>query len=155
MDDAVALPPPLLFGAALGIGLALGRAPRGDASGDDGRRYGIVRALGTASIVAGVGLGVATFRALRRAGTTPNPYGVPRALVTDGPFARTRNPAYVGATSIYVGVAMREGSLPALVLLPVALALLDHYVVDAEERRLARLFGDAYAAYRARVPRWF
>ncbi len=150
MDDAVSLPPPLLFGAALGIGLALGRTPP-----ETTPRGRIVRALGTASVATGVGLGIATFRALRAAKTTANPYGTPSGLVTGGPFAWTRNPAYVGATSIFVGVAMREGSLPAFVLLPIALALVDHYVVDAEERRLTRLFGDEFAAYRARVPRWF
>jgi len=58
-------------------------------------------------------------------------------------------------TSIFVGVAMREGSLPALVFLPIALALVDHYVVDAEERYLARTFGEAYDAYAKKTPRWF
>ncbi len=150
MDDAVTLPPPLVFAAALGVGLALGRTPP-----ENTLRGRVVRALGTASVAAGIGLGIATFRALRVAKTTANPYGTPGTLVTGGPFSWTRNPAYVGATSVFVGVAMREGSLPAFVLLPVALALVDHYVVDAEERRLARLFGDDYSAYRARVPRWF
>lgn len=150
MKQTVAVPPPLIFGAALGLGLALGRTPR-----DDAPRARIVRGLGTASIAAGVALGIATFRALRAAGTTPSPFATATALVTGGPFSWTRNPAYVGATSIFVGIAMREGSLPALVLLPVALALLDHHVVDAEERHLASVFGDDFEAYRAQVPRWF
>lgn len=151
MDDAIVMPPPpLIFSAALGIGLALGRTPP-----DDSPRCRTIRALGTASVVAGVALGISALRTLRVAGTTPSPYGVASTLVTDGPFAWTRNPAYVGATSIFVGIAMREGSLPAFVLLPIALALLDHYVVDVEERALGRIFGDAYATYHARVPRWF
>ncbi|GAC1444662.1 MAG: hypothetical protein NVS2B8_05530 [Vulcanimicrobiaceae bacterium] len=150
MNDAVAVPPPLIFAPALAIGLALGRTPH-----DASARNRIARGLGTASIVAGAALGITTFRTLARAHTTTNPYGTPTRLVTDGPFSWSRNPAYVAATSIYVGIAMYQGSLPALVLLPVALALLDHHVVDAEERRLERIFGDDYRAYRARKPRWF
>lgn len=151
-DDrpAVAVPPPLVFAIALGAGLALGRTPH-----DATPRGRIVRALGTASVVAGAALGIATLATLRAAGTTANPYGRASALVTGGPFVWTRNPAYVGVTSIFVGVAMREGSLPALVFLPIALALVDHYVVDAEERYLARTFGEAYDAYAKKTPRWF
>ena len=151
-DDrpAVSVPPPLVFGIALGAGLALGRTPR-----DATPRCRIVRALGTASVIAGAALGIATLATLRAAGTTANPYGRASALVTRGPFVWTRNPAYVGATSIFVGVAMREGSLPALVLLPIALALVDHHIVDAEERYLTRTFGDAYDAYAKETPRWF
>lgn len=144
------LPPPIIFGTALGLGLALGRTRR-----DGSPRARVVRALGTASVVAGIALGIATLRALRGARTTVSPYGTPSTLVTRGPFAWTRNPGYVGATAIFVGVAMREGSLPALVLLPIALAILDHHVVAAEERRLASLFGDTYATYYRDVPRWF
>ncbi len=151
-DDrpAVSVPPPLIFGVALGIGLALGRTPK-----DASPRSRIVRALGTASVLAGAALGIATLATLRAAGTTANPYGRASALVTHGPFVWTRNPAYVGATSIFVGVAMREGSLPALVMLPIALALVDHHVVDAEERYLARTFGETYDDYARKTPRWF
>jgi protein-S-isoprenylcysteine O-methyltransferase Ste14 len=70
-------------------------------------------------------------------------------------FEWTRNPAYVGATSIYVGIAMYTRSLPAFVLLPVVLALLDRLVVTPEERYLERRFGDDYRRYCEMVPRWF
>ncbi len=139
----------MIFGFALAAGLALDR-PRNDAL-----RRRIMRALGSTSIVAGAALGLATLRALRAGGTTANPYRAATALITGGPFAWTRNPGYVGATALYVGVAMRANSLPALVLLPIALALVDRHVVDPEERHLASVFGDAYASYRDRVPRWF
>ncbi len=58
-------------------------------------------------------------------------------------------------TSVYIGIALRTRSIPALVMLPVALALLDSGVVAREERYLERRFGDTYRAYRDRVPRWF
>lgn len=144
------LPPPLFFAAALGLGLALDRM-----LGPDERAAPVLRTLGTLAIAGGALIGATAFLSLRRAGTSPNPYQPANALVTGGLFRFSRNPAYFGATSIYLGVAMRARSLPALVLLPVVLALLDHFVVDNEERYLERRFGDAYRAYRETVPRWF
>ncbi len=143
-------PPPLIFGIALVCGLALDRDVRSQAP-----RARTYRRLGGAAIAAGAALGFFTLGWLRRAGTNPSPYAATTALVTDGPFTWTRNPAYVGATSVYIGVALYAYSLPALTFLPIALALLDHAVVDYEERYLEERFGEPYRAYRARVPRWF
>jgi len=145
----VAAPPPVIFAAALVTGLALGRATQGDGGGT------LARVLGLASIAAGGAIGGAAIGALKARGSNVNPYNTTTALVTDGVFRFSRNPIYVGMTSVYIGVALCARSLPALVLLPVALALLDHAVVDPEERYLARKFGDAYRAYNDAVPRWF
>jgi protein-S-isoprenylcysteine O-methyltransferase Ste14 len=155
MDDeldtaGVALPPPLLFGAGLALGLAAGRLQPDAAKG---ARF--ARALGGASVVAGIALGFAAIAALKRVGTNLDPYKPSTALAIDGVFRFTRNPAYVGATSMYVGIAMYAQSLPAFVALPVVLALLDRLVVTHEERYLERRFGDEYRRYRDEVPRWF
>ena len=156
MDDdepetaGVALPPPLLFATALAFGLAASRlGPCAEKS------VRFARVLGGASVAAGIALGAATIAALKRAGTNPDPYRPTTALVTTGMFEWTRNPAYVGATSIYVGIAMYTRSLPAFVLLLVVLALLDRLVVTPEERYLERRFGDDYRRYCEMVPRWF
>ncbi|GAC1306715.1 MAG: isoprenylcysteine carboxylmethyltransferase family protein [Vulcanimicrobiaceae bacterium] len=146
----VLVPPPLIFAVALGCGLAIDRDPH--ARAPHAHAY---RRLGVAAIVGGAALGAGTLGWLKRAGTNPSPYAPTTALVTDGPFTWTRNPAYVGATSVYIGIALYAYSLPALTLLPVALAVLDRAVVEREERYLDGLFGEAYRAYRARVPRWF
>jgi protein-S-isoprenylcysteine O-methyltransferase Ste14 len=147
---AVRFPPPLVFGAALATGLALGKA-----CASSQRAARLAQVLGASAIAAGALLGSMTLFTLKRAGTSASPFKPSTALVTRGPFAFTRNPAYVGATSLYIGVAMLARSLPALVLLPVALAVLDRNVVDPEERYLERRFGDAYRSYRETVPRWF
>jgi protein-S-isoprenylcysteine O-methyltransferase Ste14 len=146
----VAVPPPLLFATGLGLGLAAGRLQP-----DAEERARFARVVGGASVVAGIALGLAAIRELKAAGTHLDPFKPTTALVTGGVFRYTRNPAYVGATSIYVGIAMYASSLPAFVALPVVLALLDHFVVSREERYLERRFGDAYASYYAAVPRWF
>jgi protein-S-isoprenylcysteine O-methyltransferase Ste14 len=155
MDDqretaGVALPPPLLFGTGLALGLAIGKW---QADAEQSARY--LRALGAASVVAGMALGTATIAALKRVGTNLDPYKPSTALATGGVYRFTRNPGYVGATSIYVGIAMYARSLPAFVLLPIVLALLDRLIVTPEERYLERRFGEAYTSYRDAVPRWF
>jgi protein-S-isoprenylcysteine O-methyltransferase Ste14 len=146
----IAVPPPLLFGSALALGLAAGNLlPKPE------KRIAFARVLGVASVIAGAAIGGATIAQLKRAGTNPNPAKPSTALVTGGVFRFSRNPAYFGATSIYMGVAIYARSLPAFVLLPIVLALLDRLVVAREEAYLERRFGDAYRSYRAAVPRWF
>jgi protein-S-isoprenylcysteine O-methyltransferase Ste14 len=146
----VAISPPLLYAGALALGLLLGRG-----SPSDARDARLVRTCGLLCLLAGAAIGVATIASLKRAGTNLSPYKPTTALATDGPFRLSRNPAYVAATSLYLGIALLCRSLPALTFLPIVLAQLDHYVVEREERYLERLFGDAYRTYRARVPRWF
>jgi len=146
----VALPPPVLFGAGLIAGLAAERLLP-----DAEQRVRFARTLGAASVVAGIAIGAAAIVALKRAGTNLDPYKPTTALATGGVFALSRNPAYFGATAIYIGIAMYARSLPAFVLLPIVLGSLDRFVVSREERYLEGRFGDAYRTYRAAVPRWF
>lgn len=148
--SGVRVPPPLVFAIALAIGIGIDRDTTSQTP-----RAKLDRRLGLAAISAGLGLGALTFRALARAGTNPSPYAPTTALVTTFPFTFTRNPAYVGATAIYIGAALYARSIRALTFLPIALAVLDRLVVDPEERYLERIFGDDYLTYHARVPRWF
>jgi protein-S-isoprenylcysteine O-methyltransferase Ste14 len=78
-----------------------------------------------------------------------------RRLVRSGPYARTRNPLYLGNFAIATGLALLVGL--GLWTLPFAAVLFLHYrrVVLAEEAMLARCFGAEYSAFRASVPRWW
>jgi len=86
---------------------------------------------------------------------TPSPNDPPRALVVRGLYRHTRNPMYVGVITVVSGWAalFRE---PRLALYALAVLICFHLRVRLyEEPKLAELFGDDYARYRARVPRWF
>ena len=75
-------------------------------------------------------------------------------LVDTGPFARLRNPLYVGNIALWVGFAL---TARLLWLVPVIVTLLGfeyHAIVRWEEHLLESRLGDAYRAYAARVPRW-
>lgn len=106
---------------------------------------------------AGVAIAAAGEHEFRRVRTTANPMRphAARRLVTSGIFRYTRNPMYGGLTLILLGMAVYLGS--ALTLLgPVAFVLyLRLFQIAPEERALSARFGDDYAAYTARVGRWF
>jgi protein-S-isoprenylcysteine O-methyltransferase Ste14 len=77
-----------------------------------------------------------------------------RALVTTGVHGWTRNPIYLGMLLLYLGIGMAARSAWTLILAPPLALTLRYGVVAREEAYLERRFGDAYAAYKARVRRW-
>jgi protein-S-isoprenylcysteine O-methyltransferase Ste14 len=92
--------------------------------------------------------------AMQRAGTNILPTQPTLALATDGPYRFTRNPLYLAALGVYLGVTLWvDGLAPLLLLLPVAW-LLHWGIVLREEIYLEAKFGAAYDAYRAHVRRW-
>ncbi len=92
--------------------------------------------------------------AMKRAGTNIWPTQPTLALVTGGPFRFTRNPLYLAAAGVYLGVTLWvDGLLPLLLLAPV-LCLLHWGIVLPEERYLATKFGEPYSKYTSRVRRW-
>lgn len=76
-------------------------------------------------------------------------------VVTGGPYSMTRNPLYVFSTLAAAGVGAQMGSVVATIGFAVLCALAFHVVILREERHLEALFGTAYKAYVARVPRFF
>ncbi len=145
----VIAPPPLIYLAVLLIGLGLSYLaptpflPRSLAYG-----------LGAVLILIGAWIIISARRMMLRAGTAIKPTIPTTALVITGPFRFTRNPLYVGATLIYVGIAVAARSLWALALLLVVLAVMQRGVIDREERYLERKFGADYVRYKERVRRW-
>lgn len=77
----------------------------------------------------------------------------PSTLISSGPYAISRNPMYVGWTSLYLGVALATRNAWMITSIP-TVAGLTHKDVMREERTLERLFGEGYARYRERVHRY-
>jgi protein-S-isoprenylcysteine O-methyltransferase Ste14 len=74
-------------------------------------------------------------------------------LLTEGIYARTRNPRYIELLLFvlaYVAFANHVGTWILLLLMFPAI----HLVVLLEERELSDRFGAEYDDYRRRVPRW-
>lgn len=85
---------------------------------------------------------------------TPFPIDAPTRLVMGGPYRYCRNPMYVGILAILAGEAVLYGDLRLLFYLLAMTVVFNIFILGYEERALGRQFGDAYARYRAAVPRW-
>lgn len=108
----------------------------------------MVAALGQALRVAVVG-----YRYIVRGGKNRQVYA--EGLVTTGFFALSRNPLYVGNLLILGGLMLIWNS-PLMYAIGVPFFLLGYRaIVAAEESYLGREYGEAFAEYCRRVPRWW
>src|SRR5258708_5359794 len=69
----------------------------------------------------------------KNAGTTVRPDRAASTLVIAGPYKITRNPMYLGLAFVYLGIAVADQSVWALVLLPVVLAIIQRLAIEPEE----------------------
>jgi protein-S-isoprenylcysteine O-methyltransferase Ste14 len=112
------------------------------------------RAWSLVPIAAGVALLVIARVQFARQRTNIYTFDEPGALVTDGVFAISRHPMYLGFALVLLGAAIGFGSVAALLIALAYLPLADRFYVAFEERWLQRKFGQDYADYRRRVRRW-
>jgi protein-S-isoprenylcysteine O-methyltransferase Ste14 len=144
-----ALPPPVIYVAALLAGLALNYLwPVSFPPA----RWGY--SIGTVLVIASVFIVFPVFLRFRRAGTPFDVRKPATALITDGPNRFSRNPGYVALTLLYLGVALLVSSLWALLLVVPALLVMDRWIVRREERHLEERFGEQYLRYKRTVRRW-
>lgn len=147
----VIAPPPIIFLIFLAGGWTLGNLIGEPSLGlPDLWRRGIALVLiAFGLIVEGWAAGL-----FRRAGTAVKPWKPSTALVTNGIYALSRNPIYVGFTIIYAGLAIGlDSPLAAAMILP-CLIVIDRFVIVREEAYLERKFGQPYSAYKDKVRRW-
>ena len=148
--SGAAVPPPLVFLAALVIGVVLNawRPLPIFGNGAIGDVLGLVTALASA------GLAFWAFRTMVRAGEQPDPAAPTRTIVKRGPFARTRNPIYLSFLLFVLGVAFLANNLWMVLALAGLMIYVDVGIVRREERYLERQFGDEYLKYKGDVRRW-
>lgn len=157
MDAAAARPnripwPPLLYGAALAIGAALGwLVPLGWPQGLAGDA---LRVAGAGLAVLGLSLDLWSLATLHRARTTVLPHRATERLVTHGPYALSRNPIYLGNTLLVLGLGAAFANPWLMAAALGAARATDRLAARREEAHLAARFGADFSAYRARVPRW-
>ncbi|WP_307077621.1 methyltransferase family protein [Arthrobacter pascens] len=111
------------------------------------------RMAGAGLVLAGVGLNPWALAERRRRSAGPFALEEPEELVTSGPYAISRHPMYVGWWLIQLGAGTLAGSSWVLATLPAEL-LVEHRYILGEEATLAELFGQSYAEYAERVPRY-
>ena len=114
----------------------------------------LARMLGVSVFIASGLLTHAAHRAMIRVGTNVLPTQPTLALALEGPYRFTRNPLYLAAIGVPLGVSLWvDGVFPLVLLVPMSIIL--HWgIVLREEQYLLRTFGPDYEAYRSSVRRW-
>lgn len=109
--------------------------------------------LGSAFILAGVVLMLASLRQFKRAGTTVMPREEARVLITDGVYRLSRNPIYVADALIIAGLAL-QWDLGTLVWVAVFVAVIERRFIAGEEAGLRAGFGTQFDDWAEKVRRW-
>lgn len=105
--------------------------------------------------LAGLALALLSFLAFAVIGRgTPAPIDPPKELVREGPYRWTRNPMYVGITSILLAEALFFRSWALAAYAGGVASMFQAFVLLYEEPVLRRLFGASYEEYCREVPRW-
>lgn len=142
------LRPPIIFLAAIVLGIALNRAwplpfiPSG------------LGVLGPFVITCAVLLFLLSLREFRAAGTSVRGSVRSTAVVQTGPYRFSRNPISVSFVLFVLGLSLWLNDLWLLITLVPALGFIAVVVIPREERFLERNFPDQYSNYKATVRRW-
>lgn len=110
--------------------------------------------IGLGLVVVGFMLAFGAVNEFRKAQTTLDPHGSPKALVSNGIYCFTRNPIYLGFFLIVIGFPLYFGSIWGVIAAPLFAMTLSRLVIEKEEAYLAKKFGEAYTGYKSRVRRW-
>lgn len=86
--------------------------------------------------------------------TTVNPRGMPQVLVTDGVFALSRNPIYLGDALVLLAATFWADTVLGFVVVAGFVWVINQRFIGVEEERLASIFGDQAAEWFNRVRRW-
>jgi protein-S-isoprenylcysteine O-methyltransferase Ste14 len=146
----VHIPPPLIFLACIVLGALLQYAIAplpfpGDAW---------IRIVGVIIVVAGLALIFSALATFKKTGQDPKPWEPSPELIIEGPYRWTRNPMYVGLTSILVGFGLALNNLWFSLLAAAALVAVHFIAVLPEEDYLSGKFGHDYENYRKKVRRY-
>jgi len=119
-----------------------------------GAGLGWLRTLGDLMVLAGLVSMALGALELMRHHTSFIPRHRPDAFVRQGIYRLTRNPIYLGDALVLTGAVLHWDVLPALILVPGFMALIQNRFIKGEEAGLVAAFGDEAKAWFGRVRRW-
>jgi protein-S-isoprenylcysteine O-methyltransferase Ste14 len=143
------LRPPIIFLAAILLGIALHRAwslPFVPSS---------LGWLGPVLTLCAVLLFLFSVQEFRAAGTPVPGSQRTTTIVRTGPYRLSRNPIYLSFVLLVLGLSAWVNDLWLLVTLVPAVALIAAIVIPREEQFLEHIFPEEYRRYKRSVRRWF
>lgn len=108
-------------------------------------------------LVIGVSVIFLATRQFKISKTTVNPLKPETAssLVTSGIFRRTRNPMYLGLTSLLISFSIYFSSVFGIIIyLPLFISYITIFQIIPEEDAMNKLFSNDYKSYCLEVRRW-
>ena len=117
---------------------------------------GLNMALVLVLMVMGFSLPLAGLVSFKRAKTTMSPVAPEQAsrLVTTGIYSYTRNPMYLGLSSLLLAWGLSLSSFLALLCVAFFVLYIFRFQIVPEEKALLENFGDQFLNYKIRVRRW-
>lgn len=142
------LRPPIIFLAAILLGIALNRFWQLPLMRPT------VSLLGPLFIACAVLVFILSLREFRRAGTSVRGSERTIAIVQTGPYRFSRNPIYLSFILVVLGLSAWLNDLWLLVMLVPAVGFIAAVVIPREEQFLERNFHEDYSRYKCAVRRW-
>ena len=96
----------------------------------------------------------AMFGFFKKHETEIEPWKTTSTIITSGPYKFSRNPIYVLACGVPIGLGLAFNSYWALFAFIPALIIVYYTAVKKEEKYLEAKFGQTYMDYKAKVRRW-
>ncbi len=104
--------------------------------------------------IIGIALVLSAALQLRLAKTTLMPHRAASTLLTNGVFALSRNPIYLGFTCLAIAMGLSQHS-PGMLLMQIPVVWVIHsHVIAAEEAFHSQQFADAWQDYCRKTRRW-
>jgi len=149
METRVRIIPPLYFFLSLVAMAALHYWYPVAVLLETGWRYAAVVLL-----LAGILKTTLAARLFHKMETPIRPFERPQLLVTQGLFAYSRNPMYLGMVMFLIGFALILGTASPWLVIPLFVWVVQTQFIRVEEAGLEAQYGDEYRRYRRRVRRW-
>jgi len=148
-NTGLKLPPPIIYAAALFLGLVLNYFfPITFLPDVWGWGIGIANLVVAGAIIPFV---IIRYKKVK----TPFDVRKPAStLVTDGPNHYSRNPGYLALTLLYLGIGFILNNIWILSFVVPVVLIMDLWIIRSEERHLEAVFGEQYLRYKSAVRRW-
>lgn len=112
------------------------------------------KALGALVIVGGMALALWAVKQFMDQDTPVHPRRKPTTLLTDGLYARSRNPIYLAMVVVAFGAALCFGTVGAFIPVAALFWILQDLFIAGEEHHIEKNFGEEWTAYAVRTRRW-
>ena len=115
---------------------------------------GWYRLLGALPLMFGITANLLADKALKVAQTPVSPFAKTTTLITWGIFRWTRNPMYLGAVCILIGIWILLGSLSPAFIPILFILLMSNLFIKPEEGKLSEEFTETWIGYAKDTRRW-